>query len=99
MGETFITLHDLKLELIKSKTPDSKDINMNTLKAIDIQKLNEFAKQGLAMFTHFASFYSTNQTKPEDANIIKDNFKYTNMTLEQISSLACWTPDDSKYLI
>ena len=55
LGEGYLALMDIKLE--KYTNPESRDVNTRHLKFADLVKCNNFCKNSLAMFFHFASFY------------------------------------------
>ena len=99
LGETYIVLHDFKSELMQERAKEQAAAQ--SLKKVDILKCNEYCRLGLAMFTHYASFFSrTNDADPtvfaSPAAAARGGCKYLDMTIEEMDARACWSPDESK---
>ena len=103
----YLTLHDVKMDLIRAKCGASDgDVDPSNVKAGDLQRCDEYCRLGLAMFTHFTSFY---QRKPQSATHAASSSEpavhntvhnYLDMTLDKIDALACYDPDEgTAYLI
>lgn len=104
LGEAFLTLHDIKVELMRTRLGSSSgtatSLDPASLKKVDVQKLNEYCRLGVAMFTHFNSFYKTSPNKPSSivTSSPVNNCEYLALSLEKIDSEACWTPDESELI-
>ncbi len=93
LAEVYITLHDVKIELIREKI-GGEEINPDKIKKVDIQKCNEFCRIGIAMFTYMLSFYKKKSDITLKDTTIQD---YLNMSIEDLDQCACWDPDEGKH--
>ena len=94
-----MTLHDIKVELVRTRTGSTGTLESSSLKKVDVQKLNEYCRLGVAMFTHFNSFYQASSSQPSgiaNAASLVDNCECLGLSLENIDSKACWTPDEGE---
>jgi hypothetical protein len=81
---------DIKLDKFRERDPRG-EINVQSLKKVEIAKCNEYCKSGLANFAHFTYMYAANKDRDE---------KHTVQHLEELPlydlpSWGCTEPDES----
>lgn len=88
LGETSLTLLDLKLDKLRNA---SGTIDEKTLKKAEIMKCNEYAKQACSYFAHFTFLYAQSKDrKPE--NTINH---FENLPIYEVIQKFCLEPDET----
>lgn len=63
LGEIYLNIFDLKLLKISEKNPQAVQTPEKFMKAVDLEKCNEYCFSSIAMFNHFLSFYLKNESE------------------------------------
>ena len=88
IGETYTTMLDIKIDQLKVKQ-GSTDVNVNLMKASEIQKCNDLSTAAIRMFAHFLSMYAAR--RGDGSGVVAEADKDCLAPIESISQLVALT--------
>lgn len=93
-GEAFLVLLDIKIEKFRGKNPYGT-VDPRTLKAAEITNCNNYVRSGLAMFTHYISFFAPVHLPDGSENpMTRGGANFAEKTMNELAYLANAPPDE-----
>ena len=94
LGETFLVLLDIKIEKFRGKNPQGA-VDPRTLKPAEIINCNNYVRSGLAMFTHYISFFAPVHLPDGSENpFTRGGGNFIDRTMNELAYLANAPPDE-----
>lgn len=94
MGETCLSLIEIKLEKARGRGSHREQLAVEDLKKAEVNKINEYCKLGLSCFAHFSYLYAQNKDRTNETCF--NHFE--TLPLHQLVEVFCKEPDESEFI-
>ncbi len=87
LGETYMTLHDIKIEKLRLRRPDG-NVNGDVIKKSELENCNILCHKSIAMFTHYLSFFA-----PASDTTARGVGDFINMPRDELVTIITMQPN------